>query len=1078
MPLQEQTVTLPFTKGEETKLDPKLVVDGSLLALKNAHFAKQGTPQRRDAWVGLDGAELPTAPSGVVAYNDELLAVAGKTLYSYSPGEGAMVARGTVSPCTLTRTAIDREPSFADRLDMAELGNYRCYVWRDVDLDTALKSDPLGVRAVIVDTRTGTVVFGPSYVWLGFTSSPSMPDPVCPRVVGLSAQYPSNGSCFLITFTIETSGVGAGLGAAAINLATMTATPGVTIATNASLHVDAIALGGSAIIAYTPRTGGADSVLALQLRYWNGAVGIQSGPISCALASALPSADIRGLTAVAYGDSRVGVFALSKTGSTQGIWAGTIAVSPSAITAGVSMVNKDSSPAPSARSAIVGVLNGQNVTVFADASGDLEAASPGDRTAIRTISIDSSNNVTSGGADFATSWSVPHGPCGPYIWSKPFVANGAIYLPAFIGSLVNADPNLQCTWLLLDSSGEVVGRALYGTMGLWRPHDATGRNFSVTPPSVSASSGKIHIPVLERGQLAFDGGASVNVTPVGVTDLELDFSPFFSTARVGGAQFFAGAMLAQYDGQRSTEAAFHCFPEGLSTALVASGSLTGTYQYCALYEWTDAAGQRHQSAPSIAVTATPSAQNVTVTVPSLSITARTGVTVVLFRTVNNGSTFFRLNSAASALSNTPTTAHSATVNYTDSATDASIEANEILYTTSGAFENVGPGPCSAVAAHQGRLWMVGLEDGSEFRYSQAVVNGQGLQFSDALSDRIPQGSGDLSAIGVLDDKVVLHTPRPKFVVFGQGPAVDGTQNGYSTPQLLPSAHGCVDQRSLCNISSGQVYQSSRGLYLLNRGLGDEYIGSPIEGLVSGNSVVGAVVLDELQQARFVVQAPDGAIGAAVGFAGLGLGVSGFVLAYDEQFKQWSHHESDEDALFSSACVWNGEPTYAMATPTTGDPAGALGVSVGAPGLVLSGSVSSYAIIQDSAGSYKDLGTTYIPVTLTTGWIRLADLSGFERVRRLVLNGSFGSDSEITISVAVDYNETVVYSTTLDSSAAIASGQVFQLRHHLARQKVQAVQFTFTDTPLSGTGKGCDFSGLSLELGVKKGLAKLQAAAST
>jgi hypothetical protein len=346
--------------------------------------------------------------------------------------------------------------------------------------------------------------------------------------------------------------------------------------------------------------------------------------------------------------------------------------------------------------------------------------------------------------------------------------------------------------------------------------------------------------------------------------------------------------------------------------------------------------------------------------------------------------------------------------------------------------------------------MVGLEDPTEFRFSQAVLNQQGLQFNEALSGRIQQDIGPLTAIGVLDDKAVLYTPTRKAVIFGTGPNPDGLQGSYSDPQLLPSDVGCIDSRSIINIPDGQFHQSERGIYLLTRALQDVYIGSPVEGLVVGNAVCAAVSLPNTPQVRFVMQARHAAIGAAVGAPGLALGRRALVLTYDSQFQQWSSHAA-LDVVFAGACIWDGSCVYAEE--------------------------NTKALMIDSDAAYLDFGDTVIPVTITTQWLRLGQLSGFVRAKRLVLNGTLGADSVITIGVAVDYDDTIAYTATLTSSEAIQSGGVIQLRHRIERQKCQAIRFTITDTPvgLPTSGGGCNFSGITLELGMKKGPAKLPAA---
>lgn len=1076
MPLQTQEITLPFVKGVETKLDAKLVDGGSLLELENAAFAKDGTPDRRDAYAELDGSILDESPSFVAQHRDELLTVAGKSLFSYSPALDEQSLKGTVSPCVLAKTSIRKTSEFADSIDVAILNGLACYVWREVHRSAPGSITVLGVYATVVDLETGAAVFGPEQIDANNVHSP--------RVVGLSAEGPTDAATFAITY-IGDAGVPALAGklfGIAIPLATLTAsTPVVLRADVTGFLTDMVAQGGT--VAHVHQSGGTGAAFrGVLLAYSAGLLVVRAGPVTCLPTSTISDAAFKSVAVVAFPNATLGVYGLARTGSAlKGIWAGTMTWTPTTISAGVTMVQKDDVLSPPVSNALLSTItatvHGDLAMVYADQAGDISATTPGTRTPVRVIGINSSNATVLPPRTLITSYSVPSGPCGPYIAGKPIVADGETYLPMYVGSDVTGGSNLQCTWLLVDSEGSIVGRALYGSYGLWSELGGGGVQYMATSsPALSAYS--FLCPAAERGQLAFSEGPIVNATPVGVSALTVNFDRPRSAAQVGPNTFFSGALVTQYDGASVTEAGFHLFPEGLATT-VAAGSLTGTYQYCALYEWQDNSGQRHQSAPSLPVSVSPSSQNVTVTLPALSITARTGVTVVLFRTLNNGTTFYRLNSILNPLSNTPTVAASATVNYTDSAADATIEDNEILYTTSGELDHLAPGPCTAVAAHQTRLWMVGLEDPGSFAYSQAYVPNSGLAFSDALTGNVPQEIGGLVAVGVLDDKAILYTGSRKAVIFGTGPLANGLQNGYSTPQLLPTDVGCIDPRSVVNVPSGQMYQSAHGLYLLNRALQDEYIGSPVEEFILGNEVVAAVPAKDKSQVRFAVMNRERATGAVVGAPGLGLGLGSSVVAYDSQFQQWDRHVTQADALFAGACVWDDRCTYADATVTPPDTSGALGVAVAAPGIMLGSDGTAGRIAQDTPGSFYDFGTDEIRVTLATQWIRLGQLSGFERVRRLVVNGSFSADSAVSIGVCVNYDDTVVYTATLDSTGAVATGDVVQIRHHVRTQKCQAIRFIITDTPAANSsGAGCNYSGITLELGMKKGVAKLPASAST
>lgn len=1065
MPLQTQTITLPFTKGVETKIDPKLV-EGNLLELENAAFAEDGTPNRRAAFVEVEGSETEGTPTAIATYGAELLTVTGKSLYAYSPGADRQTLRGTVSPCQLQKNSVRKTSQFARHPDVAVLGGLVCYVW----VEATIAAGAVGLYASIVDSETGAAVFGPTRIASGTIASP--------RVVGLQALGPTTAPAFVVAYHLSPSKI------VGIAIPTGTLVPGTPVDLYTSsanpAALDMFAQDGSALLLHTVAAGGGAtvSVQALLLAYMGGLLCVRAGPVTCLTQATVNSGEIASVAIAPFPGNTVGVYALQEITTTYAIWAGTVTWTPSTLSAGVSMVSKYSTIAHTSvvtpRSKITAACAGDLMRVFADMSASTGATTPGDRTSVITLDINSSNQTISSPTTFVTSYSVPLGPSGPYIAGKPIVSDGEMYLPMYVGSMVTADTNLQSTWFLMDSDGVAVGRAMYGSYGC--ASTGAGGATSVTVPSSPALTPSLFIcPALERGQLALADGPIQNATPIGVSSLSVAFGRGLSTTQVGANQFFAGGALRQYDGAEVTEASFNLFPEGLAST-EAAGSLTGTYQYCALYEWVDNSGQRHQSAPSLPLTVTPSAEDVTITLPALSVTNKTGVTVVLFRTLNNGTTFYRVNTIVEPISNTPTLTHSATVNYVDDTADSVIEDNEILYTTSGALENLGPTFCSAIAAHQGRLWMVGLETPSGFAFSQ-VATTQGLGFNEALSGSIPTALGGLSAIGILDDKVILYTPTRKLALWGAGPSPDGLQGSYSEPQLLPSDVGCMEPRSIVNIPSGQMYQSQRGIYLLNRALQDEYIGSSVEDYVLGNTVCAAVVIESASQVRFVLQLADGAAGAAVGAPGIDLGRNTLILNYDTQFQQWSTHATDEDALFTGACVWEGLCTYADATVIAPDLSGALGVSVGAPGLRLGSDGMGGRLSQDSPG-FLDYDSATIPVTLTTQWIRLGNLSGFERVKRLVLNGDFASDSIITIGVAINYDDTIVYTTTVPSSAAIATGSTIQLRHHIQTQKCQAIRFTITDTPVGDTGEGCDFAGMTLELGVKKGPAKLPAAAST
>src|SRR3954469_21004359 len=112
MALDTQVISIPFTKGQETKIDPALVDQSSLLSIVNGYFGKTGSILRRDAWLDLYGGTIPALTRALCAFNNELLVISGKTLSSYSSAQAASVARGTVSPIGLSRQSVQRATDY------------------------------------------------------------------------------------------------------------------------------------------------------------------------------------------------------------------------------------------------------------------------------------------------------------------------------------------------------------------------------------------------------------------------------------------------------------------------------------------------------------------------------------------------------------------------------------------------------------------------------------------------------------------------------------------------------------------------------------------------------------------------------------------------------------------------------------------------------------------------------------------------------------------------------------------------------------------------------------------------------
>jgi hypothetical protein len=139
------------------------------------------------------------------------------------------------------------------------------------------------------------------------------------------------------------------------------------------------------------------------------------------------------------------------------------------------------------------------------------------------------------------------------------------------------------------------------------------------------------------------GGVN-NVTPIGADQLSLDFDGQLNTVDFDGGLVMAGACPGFYDGQSRAELGFHVYPETPAATAVAGGSLAaGTYGLTYLYEWVDAQGRKHQSAPAVPQSLTVALNDrIQWVVSNLRITRKKNVQIARFRTKLNGTVYYRI----------------------------------------------------------------------------------------------------------------------------------------------------------------------------------------------------------------------------------------------------------------------------------------------------------------------------------------------------------------------------------------------------------------------------------------------------
>jgi hypothetical protein len=783
---------------------------------------------------------------------------------------------------------------------------------------------------------------------------------------------------------------------------------------------------GTGITANTPTTtGGADLATASGTITLSSARGLTDAQVASNLATAIaadgsasalvtPSANSTTITLAARSAGTAGNLSLAATGTGR-------SVSGAAMTGGTDPAD----------------LRFYWTTVAVD---------PYDASAViyttRTASITGGYRVSALGLSLGVPYCEITGTAADFLRSvslagKAFTYEGAIYVPLVFPS------TLQPTYFLANGDAEIVSRMLATEAGPV-PSALTGggSQTAVGAPLAGVSavdSTSFLFPCIALRSGGSGSGSSAYMRGVEAVTLDF-FEPERSYQRAELAQnlHVSGGFVSMYDGIGVVEHGFHLYPETL--ALTSAAGSGKTYSYLACYEWNDNRGNLHRSAPSTALTvqttnAVAPGDAVTIAVPTLRLTAkrasatpaRTPVRLVLYRTTDGGTTYYR-SALGSAWLNDTTADH---VVITDTTEDADL--TEPIYTNGGVVENIAAPTCTALVVHRSRLFA--LVDGRTWWYSKQVVEGSPVEFSDLLTLAIDAPGGGCVAGASLDDKFVAFTESRIFYFLGEGPDSTGAQDSFSDAQPVNADVGCTNPRSIVTTPAGILFKSAKGIYLLDRSLAVTYIGADVEAY-NADTITSAVLLESTNQVRFTLD-------------------SGVALVFDYFAGQWSVFTN---IAAVDSVIWSGEHVYLR---------------------------DDGSALEETPGVFTDAGS-FIPLSLKTAWLQFAGQQGYQRVYKAMVLGEYRSDHTLKVDVAVDFNPTPVQSATFTvdgpdaygDDATYGSGSPYggtfpryQYRVRLTKQKSEAVQITVSDVQNGTPGESMSLSGLAFEIGRKVGLYK-------
>jgi hypothetical protein len=487
----------------------------------------------------------------------------------------------------------------------------------------------------------------------------------------------------------------------------------------------------------------------------------------------------------------------------------------------------------------------------------------------------------------------------------------------------------------------------------------------------------------------------------------------------------SGGIVSIYDGLGVAESGFTVFP---TQGALMGGSPTGgfissgTYSYVVTYEWIDDEGNLHRSAPStgipVVVGGSTTTETLTLTVNGTSLSEFykiRNIQVVFWRTQNGGTIYYKVGSTPNL---------DGQVSFTDVSSDATIVNNTQLYTNGGEVENIAPPASDILVPFKNRLIAVQADTPLTWWYSKQVVGDFPAEFSDLFTQNVDELGGPIRAMGVLDDKLILFKNSNIFYVIGDGPAPSGVNNDFSFPQIITSDVGCINQDSIVTVPIGLIFQSTRkGIFLLGRDLSLTYIGARVEEFNSF-LVTGSSLLANTTQVRLSLN-------------------TNVILIYDYLVNQWAIH---------SGLSYVDTTIYKH---------------------LYTGLQSNGVVLEQTEGLFTDNGVP-LALSLTTGWFSFAELDGYQRVWRFVFLATAVNATSLQVTTAVDFDPTPVQT---DVIPILASTVPQDFRIFPIFQKCTAMQITMVEIPTGSAAGGLTLSGLSFDLGVKKGVRKLPAAVS-
>lgn len=1035
MPLQKQAIDISFAKGLDTKTDPKRIGIGNFSMLRNSVFTKGGLLTKRNGYAAL--AALPNDSYAYLSTLRDNLTALGPTIAAYNQSNSTWVSRGTLAPMVVDTLPLIRNNFNQTQSDTAIAPNgLVCMVY------TETNGSATTIKYAIADSVTGQNIVAPAAI------------PVVSGTVTGSARVFVLGNNFILVFTNVITAV------SHLQYIAISVNDPATFGTNTDIASS-----------YTPATTVAwDGYVADNALYL--AYNTVTGGQSIKVVKLTSTLTLTTATTFAGQIATMVSVTADMTGPSPIIWVSyydfagktgyTLAVNTSlnvVLTATQVIASGDYLNIASA------AQDGVN-KVFAEADNNY-----GFSTGIPTHYVQAKTVTQAGTVSAALTIIRSVG-----LASKAFIVDGTIY---FLGAFQSP---YQPSYFLINGSSSLAASPIVVAK---LAYQNGGGYLTKGLPSVTVIDSTVaYVPYLfkdliqsvNKGTDIPTGTQTAGIySQTGINLATFDITTDgIDSAEIAGDLHISGGFLWMYDGYLPVEHNFFLWPDtdldapsdsavwsatgGLMVAKPDGSTNDNAYFYQFTYEWTDNAGNAFRSAPSIPIPVTTSGAlstgSVVLNIPTLRLTYKVPnpVKIVIYRWSVAQQAYYAVTSITTPLLNSTTVDY---VTFTDTLADASILGNALIYTTGGVVEDVNAPASNLMTLFDNRLFLVDAEDQNLLWFSKQVIEGTPVEMSNLFTMFVSpttaaQGpTGPMTAIAVMDDKLVIFKKNAIYYINGAGPDNTGANNQFSQPIFITATIGCTNQQSIVFMPQGLMFQSDKGIWLLGRDLSTSYIGAPVEEFNAG-IVENAQNIPATNQVRFILS-------------------TGITLMFDYFYGQWGTFVG---VPAISSCIYNGLHTF----------------------------INSYgAAYQESPGTYLD-GSAPVLLAFQTGPLRLGDLQNYQRAYFFYLLGEYFSPHKLAVNIFYDYATTPADSTIITptnystpygsglSQSPYGAGDPYGGGSHLedwrvflSRQRCMAfaieIQEIYDATLDVPAGQGLTLSGLNVICGFKSKY-RPQAAAQT